>query len=675
MFKLLMGRFAGKPVPPPTATAAPESAKAASPTSPANARDDELIKAYDGYGREMQMRRGDWREKVLLPSLKANWDNPDALYSLIISGLNDGELQVLEAASRRLWETDSQIERGHVTHGIVLLRLKRLDEAETVFRDAVNKVGETGTLLTNLAKIEAERGEQSQAEATLWRAIQLDPNLDNGLMWWAAIHKEREGEQGYVRALANVATLPDSWRAQLWLARHYLQNHDIAVARSLYEEVLAGGRFGNEALMMISGDLGNNGQVPLLVELIAPVFDPQKHDMRAGMNLLQAYLHLRKLEEGEALLSRLYAVNAPPFKPYLDRSAQDFQRLKAEGYAVKPVDEKALEIVTVPFDVPIWMYGLRDPAWLFNRKDEHAKKVVFLSLAAQTKGGETAQQQRENELGRLSRGIPLYLAEAVHFWTEHKGLSFVPVVRGGGPVLFGASDDDAPTVEAFKATGDFIVLGTVGEQEGRWRVVCKVWSVEAASWIAREECDAAMDDLPRAILALEQRILAALGGARPDPLDACYARPEESAVNAYLSGLGQSLTLSLVANQLTPRENLWDERSLVDWWLRVALHWNGMQVAGMAYLAALSNAAEYGSPLLAEFVPRTRELIKDSERAGRPVARLAPVAWKALGMTTELEKAMDAAGRDADEAYREWLERVVHHQRKVDSEQPGEANS
>jgi hypothetical protein len=53
--------------------------------------------------------------------------------------------------------------------------------------------------------------------------------------------------------------------------------------------------------MMISGDLGRNGEIALLVELIAPVYDEQRHDPMAGINLLRAYQELGNPDEGKAV--------------------------------------------------------------------------------------------------------------------------------------------------------------------------------------------------------------------------------------------------------------------------------------------------------------------------------------------------------------------------------------
>jgi len=209
--------------------------------------------------------------------------------------------------------------------------------AENSLRIGIAKAGETGTLLTNLAKVFSIRGEEARADATLWQSIQADPNQDNGLMWWATLEQDRGGEASYLAALRKAAALPGSWRAQLWLARHYLEHQDVEAARALYVEVLSAGVFDSSALMMISGDLGNNDQIPLIVELIAPIYDEHKHEPMAGLNLLRAYQALGNAEEGEKLLNRLYALNFPPIKQHLDQFAQAFQQMNSQAADTQPI--------------------------------------------------------------------------------------------------------------------------------------------------------------------------------------------------------------------------------------------------------------------------------------------------------------------------------------------------
>lgn len=172
--------------------------------------DEEMIVAWDANGREVHIARNDWRNRVFLPGLAQKWNNAAELYDAILSGLNDGFAADLIPAAARLVEIDDDPERSHTIQGIVLMENKRLVEAESTLQAGIAKVGATGTLLTNLAKVFSHKGDDARAEELLWQAIETDPNLDNGLLWWASIKQEREGDAGYVAGLRTVAALPGS---------------------------------------------------------------------------------------------------------------------------------------------------------------------------------------------------------------------------------------------------------------------------------------------------------------------------------------------------------------------------------------------------------------------------------------------------------------------------------
>ena len=292
-------------------------------------RDGEaLITAYDESGREIKIARSEWRDKVFIPEIRKKWNDADGLHNVIIWGLNDGFAVDLRPAAERLLQIDTIPERGYTTLGIVLLEAGELDAAEKVLREAIAKVGETAILLTNLAKVFNDRGDHDLTEQTLWKAVQAEPNEEHGLRFWASIQQERGGDSAYVQALHTAADLPQSWRAKLWLARHYLEHREIDAARKLYAEVIALAVLDAKALTTISGDLGNNGQIALIPDLISPLYDEHKHDPHAGINLLHAYKELGKIDDGTALLNRMYALGFPPIKQQLDQFSHAFQKMR-----------------------------------------------------------------------------------------------------------------------------------------------------------------------------------------------------------------------------------------------------------------------------------------------------------------------------------------------------------
>jgi len=201
--------------------------------------DPKLIRVFDEFGRELFIAKEEWRRNVLPGTLKSNWNDPEQLYRIIVGSLNDQFFPDVLAAAEHLSHIDSNLARGACTFGIVLMKNGRLDEAEKVFATYTQKHGEEGYILTNLAKIFSARDERQKAEDTLWHALELDPNQENGLGWYMSIHRERAGQEAQFSALRRVASLSGSWRAQLWLARAALESSDLSIALVYYRESLS----------------------------------------------------------------------------------------------------------------------------------------------------------------------------------------------------------------------------------------------------------------------------------------------------------------------------------------------------------------------------------------------------------------------------------------------------
>src|SRR5579872_642925 len=153
----------------PPIQVAPATPAAATAPPPA----DEMVKVFDDYGRLLQIPKAQWREKVLLPNIQQKRNDPEALNNLIVSALRDGyAADVLEPA-RHLLTIDPQKLRGANLLGVVLLQLKRDDEARRVLETAITQNGEVGYLLTNLAKAYSGLGDVNKRDATLWHALEL----------------------------------------------------------------------------------------------------------------------------------------------------------------------------------------------------------------------------------------------------------------------------------------------------------------------------------------------------------------------------------------------------------------------------------------------------------------------------------------------------------------------
>ena len=128
------------------------------------------------------------------------------------------------------------------------------------------------------------------ADAILWHALEVDPNQDDALGWYAASANERAGKEGMIQAWKRVAELPGTWRLQLWLARTALESGDLVQALTRYREILSlvGRQVPADLLMQMRGDLGVHNHFAHVIELCEPLFDPETHGLPSGNNIVRA---------------------------------------------------------------------------------------------------------------------------------------------------------------------------------------------------------------------------------------------------------------------------------------------------------------------------------------------------------------------------------------------------
>jgi len=282
------------------AAASPESAPAQAPS--------DMIRMFDREGQAVMITAQEYRTGVLPQTLAAASAEPDQLYGILVDAFGRGWFEDGLESARRLLEIDPIRERAANLLGIALMRTGQLDEAQSVLEAQVEIGGLTGVVQTNLAKIQADRGDAEGARRMLWEAIELDPNLPNSVDWWGALARDRDGEEGWERAMESVAALEGSWRAQLWLARAALERDEVERAVELYRGAIPRAREYGDALMMISGDLGRSGQLRQAVDLVGPVYDPNQHGPSAGFNLVHAWLQLGERAGGLEVVERLEAL-------------------------------------------------------------------------------------------------------------------------------------------------------------------------------------------------------------------------------------------------------------------------------------------------------------------------------------------------------------------------------
>jgi len=489
LFDFLFGK---KPVPPPQNHPDKEQPKAPvstdpSPETPVPApiapsdpsKDPNMIRVFDGYGRELFISRQDWRDKVLLGNLEKEWNNPDGLYGMIVNALNDGFRSDVIKAAEQLHKIDPIRERATCIWGIVLMEENRLEEAETVFQEYLAKHGESGVILTNLAKVYSKRNQQAKAEEILWHGLEIDPNQDNGMFWYEAIHRERAGKEGSLGALRKIAALPKSWRAQAWLAKAALESRQLEEAMQFYRESLS--RAGNpvppDLLMQISGDLGNQGHLPELLELTLPHFDINAHGLMVGNNLIKAHLDLGQVAAAKQLVDQLYALKRPDWKQTLGYWDSEIAKTRIGTSSVK--NPPKISMLTI--EGPVWLKPASPAAELFPAKRQEGPVICFLGSSAKMKSkASVVEHQMSDAPGQVSRALPLFLAEQVEFGSTARVQTLVPWASGeesSGFVLCGGPWEDADAANYARqgsVKGDYVVVVHIDAESTLWEIELRI---------------------------------------------------------------------------------------------------------------------------------------------------------------------------------------------------------
>lgn len=539
------------------------------------------MKVWDDYGRVCEISREDWRTKVLPHNFQSNWNNPDGLANLVHSALNDGFISDCLEPARQLHRIDTQPKRGATFLAVILLQLKKFDEAEKVVTEAMRKHGEDGTLLTNLAKAQNGKGDTALSERTLWHALEVDPNLDNGLLWYEAIHRERGGEAAGLECLRRVAALPGSWRAQLWIARAALKSKQLEEALKLYRECIAraGKPVPTDMLQQISGDLGNTGHLPELLQIVAPHFDAAVHGLLVGNNLIKANFDLGQLDAARQILDQLYKPNRGDWKEHL--SFWDREIAKAR-VSLNETPKVTPSVAMLTIAGPVWLKPESPAAELFPAKSADGPTVALIGSAAEIiTNSKRSQHQLADAPGRMSRALPLFLAEQLELGSNARVQTLVPWITGESPafVFCGGPWQDADAAGYARQTAvksDYVVIVFLKPNSEPWSAELRLVRTIDAKCLGTVSGSFPAAKPEEGILALADQLLTLLreqAEAEIVPPSPQYQIPVAPWFASYLLRLEQLLSVRCSSMEGVPSGFLNGEREIMDGNLQLCLEY------------------------------------------------------------------------------------------------------
>ncbi|MBP6307472.1 MAG: hypothetical protein KA334_02040, partial [Opitutaceae bacterium] len=165
------------------ATDAGQSPEGAAPAQP---RERKFL-AYDPFGRQVALGREEWLKDVIPQQLKSAWDNPEQLGTIILHSVADGLAEEMIAPAEHLVEIDPNRERSTVLLSSVYGQANRLPDAEYTLKSYLAQHGDSAVVLANLAKVFSLQKNEAEILPTLWHSLELDPNQDAPLSWYALL--------------------------------------------------------------------------------------------------------------------------------------------------------------------------------------------------------------------------------------------------------------------------------------------------------------------------------------------------------------------------------------------------------------------------------------------------------------------------------------------------------
>ena len=349
-------------------------------------------------------------------------------------------------------------------------------------------------------------------------------------------------------------------------AREKLKVRDLAGAIEIYEQVLPAAADRPDVLVTISADLGTNGYVREIIELIAPRFDLEKHGAAAGVNLLQAYLATRDTESAQHLLDLLFSLQRPELEVRLIGFSKALSELFiSEGEAAdssspnEPRGEKKINLVSI--SKPIWSYGLEaQHAAILPRPDGKVRRVAFAQLSMP--GAPAVMEQAakiEDDNGRLSRAFALWMAETFSYSAGYEAVAALGLMDQEHYALF-PTEWTAENLRQLNETSsskglDYIVAGWMRTHNNDYELGVRIWEVKKFRELKSFSIRFAPSTANEELLKIHGQLRTYMEwSALPAGNGIGYEPPTDPV--AYLQALGASISLFLGGKTLLPANHL-----------------------------------------------------------------------------------------------------------------------
>lgn len=352
------------------------------------------------------------------------------------------------------------------------------------------------------------------------------------------------------------ATVAGGVIPRLQAARARLAARDLAGAMAIYEEVFAQAGDRADVLLTASGDLGTHGHVREIIELVAPRYDAQRHGPAAGLNLLQAYIVSGQDEAAQHLLDLLFALGRPELEERLLGFSNAIAEMMVAQTSARDVPTGATQISLVSISKPIWFYGLEESApHLLPRKEGKRRRLAFgqLALLGDAETMEKAKRP-EDELGRFTRGFPLWMAETFFYAPQYDPVAGIGMFSPEHYALFPlewTSDNIRQLDQSTEGGVDYVLTGAVRDHNGDFELTLRIWELKKFRELKSFATRWTPSTIDQSLREFHELIRKYMEWA-PLPAGSGLAYQAPATPSSYVQALGGSLGLFLREKQLLP---------------------------------------------------------------------------------------------------------------------------
>ena len=604
----------------------------------------------DGFGRPLAIPREQFRKEVLPQVVQAYLHAPERLAAAILQYLREGLAPDLLPAALRLAALDPDPERGLSILAAVQRETDDVDGALATLRELQQKRPESAAARVGTAIVRDKQGDRAAAMALLWEALQLDCNHPDALGGWLTWERQRRGDADYPAVLATACALPGAWRALLFRARFALDGGDVDAAVRDHRDVLARAGDDSDALWMIVDDLVRVSRHDLVQELVLPRYRVDRHHPAIGIGLLRHYLATKQPGPGMALLHELRVRFQRALDGQLARFDAEFTQLAAPPL---PANAASQKVSLYRIDKPLWYAVLGEPAFLLPQA---AVPGALLAALAVQQPQARAEVTREDELGRMSRSVPLFLAEQLWLQGKVPAAVALPVADAGGWVVAGAPWSEQRLVGQLSGDEQHhlrLVTGVVRADGGKREIELWVHDCARRERIGAVQAQGHEGKLGPVLLALLRDLSPLLGG--PPALQPQVGN--EVFWDRFATAQAQLAALVVAHSGAMPKDRVYGHRAILEWLLATALDERRSVQARLLLAAGLCADAAIGSRVHLELAAPFAELFRQ-EPAGSPFAQTALLPLRTLGLESMWQQRRTEIAAAGSDGFRAWLQRI-----------------